>query len=712
MYTENIPLQPYQQSYEMTPSADEQPQNASPHDGTTSIGPGPLQQLESPTELPVSTPDPDPESTSMSDPPSPWSAARARWARTSAVPAWLRRLWRGPDSPCDYPPARFSSWLAPLDALPDKMPFGTTTLAVYCALWLAVFLAILWPYLAVPALLTAPNGPTTIVNLACTDQLWAGKNGACGLNGEKCITTGDVVIRCPALCDRSWTYTFMPVGDQLVKYRGYFVGGGAVNGGSDGGVAVPEEYTAPYRADSFVCGSAVHAGLVSPFTGGCARLSYRGGQTSFALAAGRYGTDDSIEFNSYFPASYVFTAVRQAGDIVVGCRDPRMVVLVMNIVLALPVVYFGLAAAVWWTTAVVGFWTIALATDPPLVVDATDPGSLPELVSLGLERFLPSCFILYVLWQCSARHTFGRALPKDSHYVAVESGGYRDSDDDADYRDSPSDTYRDTRPIPTAYLKRLLLYHPPFWLGVLNNITFDRLPVDRLTVADLKAQAGSIFAVAGIILLVVSGAIVQAVAVWRAGQFRRYIKIYAALAVGLAVLALLPGLTLRVHHYILAMLLIPGCFTKGSTAIAFQGILLGIFLLGAARWGLASIAESEGHLRRGDPGGGMVPPLITSYHDGILSWDNSPTDDSSEGQSSSVSVLINDLERYVGGSTSVNLTSLVLQDAGLVEAIATANVPLYVRLGRVQDGHYGDFTAAAVIYWHNQTITMPKEGLT
>ena len=68
----------------------------------------------------------------------------------------------------------------------------------------------------------------------------------------------------------------------------------------------------------------------------------------------------------------------------------------------------------------------------------------------------------------------------------------------------------------------------------------------------------------------------------------------------IGVLAQLPGLTLRVHHYILAMLLIPGCATRGRTALMFQGILLGLFLSGAARWGLAAIVETADSLRRDD----------------------------------------------------------------------------------------------------------------
>ena len=108
------------------------------------------------------------------------------------------------------------------------------------------------------------------------------ENGACGLNGQLCpeiINTdnqknieNDVLIRCPALCDRSsWTYSLIPIGDQRIKYRGYYIGGGdKVTKEID-----DNQITNPYRADSYPCGAGVHAGVISPFWGGCARMSMK-----------------------------------------------------------------------------------------------------------------------------------------------------------------------------------------------------------------------------------------------------------------------------------------------------------------------------------------------------------------------------------------------------------------------------------------------------
>ena len=70
----------------------------------------------------------------------------------------------------------------------------------------------------------------------------------------------EIIFRCPALCDRSsWTYSLIPIGDQRIKYRGYFVGGG------EDPDSHAEILTKPYRADSYPCGAAVHAGVVSPY---------------------------------------------------------------------------------------------------------------------------------------------------------------------------------------------------------------------------------------------------------------------------------------------------------------------------------------------------------------------------------------------------------------------------------------------------------------
>lgn len=580
---------------------------------------------------------------------------------------FFHALWYGPFVTEDLPPSRFETGpLKFLEDVPDKferisLRNRIILLVLYCCFWYALLDSILWPYFT-----RAPvvDSDTPIVPLGCTDQLWRGKNGACGLNGEECLLPlkDDVIIRCPALCDRSWTYSLIPMGDQRVKYRGYFVGGGEKR--------LESELSHPYRADSFLCGSAVHAGVILPFLGGCARVLYlSGSQESFKSAKGHYGVDDSLSFNSYFPASFFFKLLTEH---VTHCYDPRLPVLLLNILFGIPVIYLGSGPVIFWILNVVGFWTIVLATDPPVKVDFRDTETTASLLSVGLERFLPSCFILYVIWNISTSYTFD---PVNN--------------------------------IKVSHLKRVMCFYPLFWLGVLNNISFDRLPVDRFTLNDLKEQPGGAIAVSCIVLLVAICAVIQAYKVWKAGFFIKYLGIYLLMILTLVLVAQIPGLTLRIHHYILALLLIPGCATKGSTALLFQGILLGLFLSGAARWGLAAIAETDTSLRRNDPSGKVLPPVITGYdaQTGTLQWN-----DTYNEVFTGISILVNDIERYV----AENVTSANLKEFVDIQLDKAKTIPLYVRIGKKIIGtkRYSDFSNAAVIQWPSGEIELPKPGIT
>lgn len=621
-------------------------------------------------------------------------------------------LWYGPIQPEDNPPPRIQCLLA-LEELPERInknmlkKFRIGGLILYLSFWFLLCYTILVPYLTKPPGISSdPN--TKVIPLSCQSQshFWRGKNGACGLNGELCPAFDesdgkDVIFRCPALCDRgSWTYSLIPIGDQLIKYRGYFVGGG-----NSGDESEPNKLSNPYRADSFPCGAAIHAGVVSPFFGGCARISYSdGGQLSFPSAPGHYGVGESIPFLSFFKSSFIFKKLlgdSPDSDHFVHCYDPRLLILIINIILGIPVVYLASGAVAYWTINFVGFWTICLATDPPVTVDATEPDSLASLLSIGLERALPSGFILYVLWHCSAKRTLSNAS---------------------------SDL--DTKPSP---LSKLILWYPLFWLGVLNNITFDRLPVDRLTLHDLQEQAGALLAVSSIILTIATCAFIQAYKIWLSGRFRKYLVIYGLFVFGLIFFSLLPGLTLRIHHYILAMLLIPGCATRGRTALAFQGILLGLFLSGSSRWGLAAIAETVDSLKRDDPRGRIIPPEFLGFNitSGILSWNI--TEDSNLSvmeqelikKYNGISLLINDIERFVGsGILTLNLHELFQSTHDLKDNIHGAlkagskdkegNISLYLRIGKKILGSeiYSDFSNAGILKWPSGEFVKPEPGMT
>ncbi|RLV95956.1 Uncharacterized protein JA1_000590 [Spathaspora sp. JA1] len=616
------------------------------------------------------------------------------------ITRFVRGIWDGPANPVDEPAPPITSLLV-VEEFPGKLQKKYTfnirvcALIFYLTFWVGMFYSTITPYLNTPPYLT--NSNVSIIPLSCTSSsvFWKGKNGACGLDGEFCpeFSSEEVVFRCPALCDRAWTYSLLPIGDQRIKHRGYFIGGGRVNEPDS------DQLTNPYRADSYPCGSAVHAGIISPFFGGCARVSYKSQEQAFFKSEpGYYGVDDSIEFGSFFKFSFYFK--RLMSGVVDGsfqhCYDPRLYILVMNFIMGLPVVYLASGAVTYWTISTVGFWTHCLATDPPVTVDPNDPETLSYLISVSLERFLPTCFILYVLWHFSVKRTLSTT---------------------------------ESKPSP---LTRVLLWYPLFWIGLLNNMTFDRLPVDRLTWSDLQEQSGSILALAFIVSCISLGTVIQAYKIWLSGRFKKYLLIYSMFIFGLLVLAQLPGLSLRIHHYILAMVLIPGCSTRGRTAYMFQGILLGLFLSGAARWGLAAIAETVISLKRDDPRGTLIPPEFLGFNNvtGVLNWKSSIPDEFNSPSNlyekfSSVSLLVNDIEQYVGNQTdSVNLRQLFENSTSLTKQIAKAvregikdtsgNIMIYLRIGRKIPNTqvYSDFSNAGILKWPSGEFTLPIDTTT
>ncbi|KAG7712298.1 hypothetical protein KL950_000169 [Ogataea haglerorum] len=605
----------------------------------------------------------------------------------SKVKAFLEGLWHGPAHPVDGPPEIKSPYARQFENFPYRISSSFPTkiklpfIILYYAFWLVILQQALSSYLTEqPTYQDEASGKSMdIISISCRGEssIWKGKNQRCGLAGAKCapFDNREVVLRCPALCDsESITYSSIPVGDQNIKYRSFTIGGGRAE--------TPENdvLSYPYRADSYPCGAAVHAGLVSPFFGGCAKIRFVGPQPEFPAK------DGSIGFDSFFPASYQFVKTPKCHN----CYDPRVLVAFINILLGLPVIYMSTNGSLaFWTVCISGFWTIILTFDPPLVVKAQDPESLATLISLGFERLLPLCFILYVVWKAACQTTLSR---------------------------------------PSSPICKALIWYPLFWVGMLNNVTFDRLPVDRLTITDILTQPGSIFATLGIVAIIAVGVVVQAYHLWKAGKFRMYFKLYLGFIGALVVLGNLSGLNLRIHHYILALLLIPGTNTKGMTAMLFQGVLLGLLVNGVSRWGLASIEETDRSLRRSDPSGEIKPPEFLGYErsNSSVSWQIRERDNpimingefiSPHDKLNRYSLIVNDVEWYNGPNSSVSLEALAAENDRFAELLGYASdhsqeQKLYLRVGRAGGTRRSDYTNAAVLKYPSGEFVPPKSGLT
>ncbi|CCF56433.1 hypothetical protein KAFR_0B01340 [Kazachstania africana CBS 2517] len=591
------------------------------------------------------------------------------------------KLWKGPREPVDLPPSFPSkwSWTAFVDSFPEQVfmkrfpnkLIRIVLLIIYCSAWYSVVFLLLHPYLIRAPYYHPADGSekVPIFSLSCNSYLnWEGKNNACGLEAKDCgpFENAEYIIRCPALCDRgAWIYSAITVGNNRIKYTGYEIGGGRLDSSTEN----DDMLTYPYRADSFPCGAAVHAGIVSPLYGGCARLTSEGFQSEFPSIEGKHGTDLSIFFGSFFPGSYSFRSIKSG--ILNGCYDPRAAVVTINILFGLPVFYLFESIYGYWISTITGYWTLVLALDPPLLTDPHDMATVYELFSVGFQRLLPLCFVLYVLWKCAVKRTLENGSP----------------------------------------LAKILLWYPMLWLGIMNNITFDRLPVDRLTARDLKEQAGALLAVSCIAGTILTCAIIQAYSLWKSGRFRKYLKIYLLLIFGLVTLASIPGLNLRIHHYILGTILVPGCATRGSSAYLFQGILIGLVLSGVSRWDFASIVETDVALLRGEAGALSEPPVFVfdKMHLHALSWQLQPNvtdNDSLDG----FSLLMNDFEVYVGTNYTVDIDTLLTESPTLdnmlkqaLQESETDSVELYFRVARASTRapreERGDYTNAGTLKW-------------
>lgn len=165
---------------------------------------------------------------------------------------------------------------------------------------------------------------------------------------------------------------------------------------------------------------------------------------------------------------------------------------------------------VFWAMFCIGFWHISLfsqATGPP-----------PE-ISTAFGRFLPALFVAYGFWRIAFRFT----LPAFAR----------------------------------APLEGAVWYLGPFWVSVLSNLTFNQIPIDRLTASDLHKRAGAITALIIIIVIILLAVLNQSRILRKTGWFLFYLGWYIIGGLVALVLALLPGLEFRLHHYILGMVLMP-----------------------------------------------------------------------------------------------------------------------------------------------------------
>lgn len=486
-------------------------------------------------------------------------------------------------------------------------------------------------------------------NIGCGNTYWVPGN-RCGLNGNDCrpFNGSGFAFRCPANCASVMVLNPRAVGAQEINYRPIVIGGPS-----------KEDKTPIYRSDSFICGSAIHAGIIDNAKGGCGVVSLVGKHSNYESSK-KHGIS-SIAFDSEFPSSFTFHSGTTC-----EAKDPRWPLLFVSLTFTILLSLFTTSPALFFFSMFTGvFFHVGLASDPPGHSTVTD------LVSNLLGKYLPAAFCAFVIYR----------------YMGV----------------------RRALSGLTAQIEKTVLWLGGCWFGALSNYTLDWIPIQRLNAHDLKQQPGAKLALALIVTMIALIIIKQVFFFRREGRLIRYLGLYGTFVGAILLSLLLPGLSLRIHHYILGLLLLPGTSMQTRPALLYQGILVGLFVNGIARWGFDSVLQTPAALQ-GDAQHNSKLPVIPAPNITLgetistisFSWLAPP--EPFDG----ISVLVNDVERF-RGYTDEGFSSdknFIWGRPGLMTGENERND--YFRFGYMQGSSSWDYTKAGTWNKDGKWVEMKK----
>ncbi|KAF3052952.1 hypothetical protein E8E11_005126 [Didymella keratinophila] len=527
--------------------------------------------------------------------------------------------------------------------LPKPVRFGLFAAAFI--LWVVLFGVIISDF-SLPTNLAGYGAP---VRLGCTAQLWPNAQ-SCGVDGRNCLPFDNsaFAFNCPADCADTQVLNPRAIGNTSIVYRSLVVGG-TPNATDDALV---------YRGDSFVCGAAIHAGIINNGRGGCGVISLIGERNSYG-SADRNGIS-SVGFDSDFPLSFEFNTTAPIVNASEKCRDPRWNLLILSTIFTALFGIFTSNPATFFTPIfIITFFQIAMASDPPSY------SNYPSLASTALGRFLPAAFVAALFYRFSVRKTLQSCK---------------------------------------AHLEKTILWVGGCWVGALGNYTFEQIPIQRLTSHDIKQQPGAVTALVIIVLVLFAVVLYQAWCFRTEGRLPRMLGLYAILGIALLICLGIPKLSLRIHHYILALLLLPGTSMQTRVSLLCSGLLVGLFINGIARWGFDPVLQTAAALRGDAELGSGIPSIVAAVSGSNITF----TWDSILRGYEGVSVIVNDVERYRGVHAG--------SDGNFTWTRQASEGPEYFRFGFINylpfgSVSYSDFTRAG-IWWPNGTWNDPAPGRT
>lgn len=544
-------------------------------------------------------------------------------------------LWaKGPENPRDWKikplfPRVQEFPLALVDRFLPKYKQRLGVVCFYIAIWIVTFALVKRQETFAGEI----PGWGTPQEIGCGATFWNAGN-RCGIDGVDCrpFNNTGFPFRCPANCQAYQVLNPRAVGDQEILYTQFVIGG------------ANETTSASYRGDSHICGSGIHAGVVSDSVGGCGVVRLIGEQSHYPSSE-RNGIQ-SIEFDSYFPLSYVFDE-----DVTCGSRDMRWDLLGVSLTFSVVLSLFTKSSALFFFANFVGiFFHVGLASDPPR------HSSVAALVSNILGKILPALFCAWVMYdKMGVRRTL-RGL--------------------------------------TAQIEKTVLWLGACWVGALTNYTLDFIPISRLTAHDLQQQPGAKAALAIIVIVLFCIVCVQIWFFRQEGRLLKYLKLYILFLGSIVIALVLPDLNLRIHHYILALLLLPGTSMQTRACLLYQGLLIGLFINGIARWGFDPVLQTSLALQGDAPSNSPLPEINTPVINLTdASWAINFTWATPQApRYDGLSILVNDVERF---RTYFDDT-MFAQDNFLWEREPDLGLNEYFRFGYMEGSRTWDYTKAGI----------------
>jgi len=328
--------------------------------------------------------------------------------------------------------------------------------------------------------------------------------------------------------------------------------------------------------------------------------------------------------------------------------------------------------------------------------------------------FLPTLFIAYTLWRLTFRYV----------WPAFER-------------------------LP---LERNIWIQGFFWIGVMLNLVFANVPLDRLVASDIASQPGALTALIVIIVIVLLIAVNQIRVIRKVGKLPRYLTLTIIGAIIIGLLAAIPTTGLRLHHYIIALVLLPYTAFPTRLSLIYSAFLLGMFLNGVGRWGYDGLIQDVATIRGSGIIGTGLPSFLAPTNwtgvanfggaadsSGLVHWQDIPSNQTDEWDS--FQLLVDDVLRLQSSETYFNISRLSQyfldtnldttsgissgmlpasnlslypggSDAPHVQSVLALQ-PHYLRLAfyNSNTANLGDFTEAATLFF-NGTFVSPQPGAT